>query len=69
MWCYVSGNESLPGAHSAIVDARAQSAAVADKRFGEYIGKPVSMIAMTDVWASKRKNRDVRDEELKRKIP
>jgi hypothetical protein len=40
---------------------------VADKRFWEYIDKPVSMIAMADVWAAKRKNRDIRNAELKRK--
>jgi len=69
MWCYVTGNESLPSAHSAIVDARAQSTIVADKRFWEYIDKPVLMIAMADVWAAKIKNRDIRNKELKRKIP
>ena len=69
MWCYVTGNDSLLGAHSAIVDARAQSTVVADKRFLDYIDKPVSMIAMADVWAAKRKNRDIRNNELNRKIP
>jgi hypothetical protein len=69
MWCYVTGNDSLPGAHSAIVDARAQSAIVADSRFWEFIDRPASMIPMIDVWAAKRKNRDLRNEELRRKIP
>jgi hypothetical protein len=69
MWCFVTGNDALPGAHSAIVDARAQSTIVADDRFWEYIDRPVSMIAMVDVWAAKRKNRDIRNEELKRKVP
>jgi hypothetical protein len=69
MWWYVTGNESLPGAHSAIVDAWAQSTIVADNRFWEYIDRPVSMIAMVDVWAAKRKNRDIRKQELKRKVP
>jgi alpha-D-ribose 1-methylphosphonate 5-triphosphate synthase subunit PhnG len=62
MCCYITGNESLPGAHSAIVDARAQSATVADKYFGECIDKPVSMIAKADIWAAKRKNRDTGNE-------
>jgi hypothetical protein len=69
MWCYVTGNESLPGSHSAIVDAREQCTIVADKRFWDYIDKPMAMIAMLDVWASKKKNRDIRNAELKRKIP
>jgi hypothetical protein len=37
IWCYVTANELLPSSHSFIVDARAQSTVVADKRFGEYI--------------------------------
>jgi hypothetical protein len=49
MWCYVTANELLPSAHSSIVDARAQSTIVADKRFLEYIDKPMSMIAMVDL--------------------
>ncbi len=53
MWCFVTDNDSLLGAHSAIVDARAQSTVMADKRFLEYIDKPVSMILMADVWAAK----------------
>ena len=69
MWYYVTGNKLLPSAHSAIVDARAKSTIVADKRFWEYIDKHVSMIAMADIWAAKRKNRDIRNEELKRTIP
>jgi hypothetical protein len=63
------GNESLPGAHLAIADARAQSTIVAENRFWEYIDRPVSMVAVEDVWAAKRKNRDIRNEELKRKVP
>jgi hypothetical protein len=54
MWCHVTSNPSLPGAHSAIVDARAQCTIVADKRFFEFIDKPVSMIAMVDVSALKK---------------
>jgi hypothetical protein len=70
MWCYITGNELLPCAHSAIVDARARLNIVVDKCFGEYIDNPVSMIVMADVEAAKRKNRDiVRNKELKRKIP
>jgi hypothetical protein len=69
MWCYITGNDSLLGAHSAIVDARAQSTVVADKRFLEYVDKLVSMIAMADVWAAKQKNRDIRNNKLNRKIP
>jgi hypothetical protein len=69
MWCFITGNDSLPGAHSAIVDARAQSTIVADSRFWKFVDKPASMIPMIDVWASKRKNRDLRNEELKRKTP
>jgi hypothetical protein len=55
MWCYVTANEALPGAHSAIVDARAQCTIVADDRFQRYMDKPVAMIAMTDVAELKRK--------------
>jgi hypothetical protein len=69
MWCYITGNDSLPGAHSSIVDARAQSTIVADSRFWEFIDRPASMIPMIDVWAAKRKNRDLRNEELQRKVP
>jgi hypothetical protein len=69
MWCFVTGNESLPGAHSAIIDAKAQCTIVEDKPFFDFIDKPVAMIAMTDVWAAKRKNRDIRNAELKRKLP
>jgi hypothetical protein len=49
MWCHVSGNPSLPGAHSAIVDARAQCTIVAGRRFFEFIDKPVLMIATVNV--------------------
>jgi hypothetical protein len=55
MWCHVTGNPSLPGAHPEIADARAQCTIVADKRFFEFIDKPVPMIGMVDVWASKNK--------------
>ena len=41
MWCYVTGNKSLSGAHSAIVDARAQGTIVADDRFWDFVDKPV----------------------------
>ncbi len=68
MWCYVTSNKSLPEAHSAIVDAKAQCTIVADKHFWDFIDKPVAVIAMTDVWAAKRKNRDIRNAELKRKL-
>jgi hypothetical protein len=69
IWCYITSNESTPGAHSAIVNAKAQCTLVADKCFWDHIDKPVSMIAMTDVWAAKRKKRDIGNAELKRKIP
>ena len=65
MWCYVTSSELLEGAHSAIVDARAQSTIVSDERFWPFIDKPASMIAMDEVWASKRKTRDARNAELK----
>jgi hypothetical protein len=68
MWCYATGNAALPGEHSAIVDARAQCTIVADKRFWDFIDRPISMIAMADIWAAKNKKRDIRDAELKRKI-
>jgi hypothetical protein len=54
MWSHVTGNVSLHGAHSEIVDARAQCTIVANKHFFEFIDKPVSIIAMVDVWASKQ---------------
>jgi hypothetical protein len=70
MWCYVTGNESfLPGAHSAIVNAKAQSTIVADKHFFDFIDKHVSMIAVADDWAAKIKKRDIHNAELQRKIP
>jgi hypothetical protein len=69
MWCYITCKVLLPYVHSAIVDAWAQSSIVADKHLWEYIDKPVSMIAIADVWAGKRKNREKRNKELKRKIP
>jgi hypothetical protein len=69
MWCYVTSNQSLPGAHSAIVDAKAQCTIVADDRFWAYIDKPMSMMFMAEVWAVKNRTRDVRNAELKRKVP
>jgi hypothetical protein len=43
---------------------------MADKRFWEYIDKPMSTIAIiVDIWAAKRKNRDIHNKKLKRKIP
>jgi hypothetical protein len=42
---------------------------VGDSRFWPFIDRPVSIIAMEDVWAAKRKRRDVRDAELKRSLP
>jgi hypothetical protein len=69
MWCYATGNISFPGAQSAIVDAMAQCAIVADKHFWAFIDKPASMIAMADVWAAKKKKGDIHGSELKRKTP
>jgi hypothetical protein len=69
IWCFVIGNLSLPGAHSAIVDAKARCTIVADEHFWHFIDKPVSMISMADVWASKIKKRNMRDSKLKRKVP
>ncbi len=65
MWCHVT----RCGAHLATVDAKAQCTIVADDRFRPCTDKPVAMIAMTDVWAAKRKNRDTRNADLKRKVP
>jgi hypothetical protein len=69
MWCYVTGNLSLPGAHPAIVGANAQCKIVADERFWPFVDKPVSMIAMADVQVSKIRKRNICNLELKRKVP
>jgi hypothetical protein len=69
IWCYATGNVSLPGAHSAIVNAMAQCTINADKHFWDFIDKPVSMIAMADVWAVKKKKGDIHNVELKKKTP
>jgi hypothetical protein len=52
-----------------MVDARAQCTIVADDCFRRHMDKPVAMIAMTNVWAATRKNRDMRNAELKREVP
>jgi hypothetical protein len=55
MWCYIMGKEKLDGAHSLIVDARAQQDIMSDNCFLEYLDKPESMVTMESVWAAKRK--------------
>jgi hypothetical protein len=52
-----------------MIHAKAQCTIVADKRFKDFIDMPVAMIAMADVWAAKKRNRDVLNAELKRKVP
>jgi hypothetical protein len=56
MWCHVMGKERLDGAHSLIVDARAQQNIMSDNRFLNYLDKPESMVTMKSVWAAKKKN-------------
>jgi hypothetical protein len=69
MWCHVMGKEKLEGAHSAIVDARAQQDIVKDDRFLKFLDKPESMVTMESVWAAKRKKRQLQNAELKRPLP
>jgi len=69
MWCFVTGDNCLLEARSAMADAKAQCAIAADSRFMNFIDKPVAMMAMVDVWAAKKKARDLRSAELKRKVP
>jgi hypothetical protein len=69
MWFHVTGNVSLPGAHSTIVNMMAQCTIASYKLFWDFIDKSVSMIAMADVWAVRKKKRYIHDAELKRKIP
>ena len=68
MWCFVTQKNDLEGAHSSIVDARAQVEVIMDKRFFKYINKPKSIITLNSVWEAKRmkskKFRDALDDKL-----
>jgi hypothetical protein len=46
MWCHVLGKDKLEGAHSSIVDARAQQDIASDEHFIKYLDKPESMVTM-----------------------
>ena len=69
MWCHIKNNDRLPGAHSSIVDARAQQDIVSDDRFMKFLDKPESVVTVDSVWAAKRKKRTLQDAELKRPLP
>ena len=54
--CRVTGNDCLPGAHSATVNAKAQCTIMVDEHFSDFVDKPVAMIAtMADAWALQKK--------------
>jgi hypothetical protein len=69
MWCHITNNDKLDGAHSSIVDARAQQEIVSDDRFMQFLDKPESIVSMDSVWEAKRKKRILQDAELKRPLP
>lgn len=69
MWCHVKNKDRLDGAHSSIVDARAQQDIVSDDRFLQFLDRPESIVTTDSVWAAKRKKRIAQDAELKRPLP
>jgi hypothetical protein len=69
MWCHVMNKDKLDGAHSSIVDARAQQEIVSTGRFMQFLDKPESIVTMDSVWEAKRKKRILQDAELKRPLP
>jgi hypothetical protein len=69
MWCHITNNDRLEGAHSSIVDARAQQDIVSDDRFMKHLDKPESVVTTDSIWAAKRKKRMLQDAELKRPLP
>jgi hypothetical protein len=69
MWCHITNNDRLDGAHSSIVDARAQQEIVSDDCFLQFLDKPESIVSIDSVWEAKRKKRILQDAELKRPLP
>ena len=69
MYIHCTGMVSLEGAHSSIVDARAQLTVVTDERFKKYIDKPESILHLDSVWAAKRSVLNSQLEELERAVP
>jgi hypothetical protein len=69
VWCFINGKTELAGAHSSLIDARAQADIVADKRFVMYMDKPESIKAIDEIWMTKRKKRDSLEAELTRTVP
>ena len=61
--------EHLEGAHSSIVDARAQAKIVSDKRVKEFIDRTKSVTTMEAVWSGKQKNKAQQRGELTRAVP
>jgi hypothetical protein len=69
VYCYVTGEQKLEGAHSSLVDAKAQCRVVTDDRFKTFIDKPMSIVLLEDVWAAKRKTIEAHEEEIARGVP
>jgi hypothetical protein len=50
VYCYVTGEHSLDGAHDSLFDAQAQYKVVKDNRFRDYTNKAESLMDTEDVW-------------------
>ena len=58
IYCYVTGQDCLDGAHSSIVDAIAQSYIVGHEEFQKFWDNPVGIVEMSTIWETNvKKNR------------
>ena len=65
VYCYVTGEQKLEGAHSSIVDDKGQCQVVTDARFKTFIDKPMSKrYSFCTKMASKEKGKEGRWEPI-----
>jgi hypothetical protein len=50
VYCFVTGEQRLDGAHASLFDAKAQYYLVKDNNFGAYTEKADSVMDIEDVW-------------------
>ena len=67
-WSFIKEKTELVGAHSSLVDAKAQMDVVLHPHFQPFVDRTKSMVRMEDVWKKKRARRTKVQEELKRPV-
>jgi hypothetical protein len=69
VYCHVTGEHTLDGAHDSLFDAQAQYKVVKDNRFRDYTDKAESLMDIEDVWRANHERVQAQKEEITRSVP